>query len=199
MSITTYAELKTAVANWLHRDDLTSYVDDIITLGERRILREIRTRDMEASLNLTLSNGVATVPSDYVALKHARIDGSPSRPLSQMGASQVYQKFPLRSASGIPQYIAVDNGSFIFGPFPDSSYTLLGTYYKRLSALSSGTNTLFTSNPDLYLAASLSEALAFNANDKRLAVWEAKYQSIKEMLNSEDEAARGNELAVTTA
>ena len=199
MAITTYAELKTAVANWIHRDDLTAYVDDIITLGEKRILREVKTRDMEAALNLTISNGVATIPSDYVSIKHARVDGSPSQPLGSVTASQLYTQFPLRSGSGKPQKIAVDQGSFIFGPYPDSNYTILGTYYKRLPALSTGVNALFTANPDLYLAAALGEALAFNANDKRLAVWEAKYQSIKEALNTEDENSRGSELAVTPA
>lgn len=199
MAITTYAELKTAVANWLHRDDLTAYVDDIITLGEKRILREVKTRDMEAALNVTTSSGVATIPSDYVSLKHARVDGAPTQPLTAVTASQLYTQFPLRSGAGKPQKIAVDQGSFIFGPFPDASYTILGTYYKRLPALSTGVNALFTANPDLYLAAALGEALAFNANDKRLLVWESKYQAIKEALNTEDENSRGSELAVTPA
>ena len=47
MSITTYSELKTAVANWLNRDDLTSVIPDFIALTEADMDRKIRHWRME--------------------------------------------------------------------------------------------------------------------------------------------------------
>jgi hypothetical protein len=41
MSITTYAELKTAVANWLARADLTDRIPEFILMAEDRIAREL--------------------------------------------------------------------------------------------------------------------------------------------------------------
>ena len=47
MSITTYAELKSAIANWLLRDDLTSVIPDFIALAEADMNRAIRHWRME--------------------------------------------------------------------------------------------------------------------------------------------------------
>ena len=69
MSIANYSDLKTAVANWLNRSDLTSYVSDIVMLGEAKIYRELRIRAMETALSDTIASGVIAVPSDYIEMK----------------------------------------------------------------------------------------------------------------------------------
>lgn len=47
MSISTYAELKTAIANFLARTDLTEQIPNFIQLAEARLSRELETRDQE--------------------------------------------------------------------------------------------------------------------------------------------------------
>ena len=47
MAIGTFAELKTAIANWLDRDDLTARVPEFIALSEARINRALDVRQME--------------------------------------------------------------------------------------------------------------------------------------------------------
>ena len=44
MALGTYSDLKTAVANHLARDDLTSVIDDFIDLAEARLSRELISR-----------------------------------------------------------------------------------------------------------------------------------------------------------
>lgn len=192
MSITTYAELKSGVKNWLKRGtDLDSYLDDIITLGEKRIYRELRVRAMETSLSVTLSSGLAAIPSDFVEIKYAYIDGSPVQYLQMREAAWIIENYPTRSAEGKPKFFAQDGAYFIFGPFADSTYTLKGTYFKRLDALSSATNTLFTNNPDLYLMAALAESAVFlGYEDKNVARWEAKYQDIQARIQAENDKGR---------
>lgn len=102
MAITTYAELQTAVGNWLHRGDLTSIIPDLIRLGELRIFREVRCRVMETALNSTIASGVVAVPSDYLDLKFAYVDATPTSPLQRVAVSQIYEHYPNRSASGKP-------------------------------------------------------------------------------------------------
>ena len=46
MAINTYDNLKTTIANYLNRSDLTSYIGDFITLTESRLNRELRVREM---------------------------------------------------------------------------------------------------------------------------------------------------------
>jgi hypothetical protein len=49
VSISNYDELKTAVANWLERSDLTSRIPEFIAFGEDRIGTDLRIRAMETS------------------------------------------------------------------------------------------------------------------------------------------------------
>ena len=44
MALATYSDLKTSIANFLARDDLTSNIDDFIDLTEARLSRELYTR-----------------------------------------------------------------------------------------------------------------------------------------------------------
>lgn len=188
MAITTYAELKTAVSNWLTRDDLTAYIEDFISLCEARIYRDLRIRCMEASLSSAISSGVVAVPTGYKEMKFAYLDGSPTQKLSRKDEEWIYQNYPSRSSDGMPNFFAIEVDNFIFGPYPDSAYTMKGTYYKKLDALSeSNTANWFTVNaPDLLLFGSLCEAEPFIKNDARLTLWNAKYELAKTRIQLED-------------
>ena len=189
MSIANYSDLKTAVANWLNRSDLTSYVSDIVMLGEAKIYRELRIRAMETALSDTIASGVIAVPSDYIEMKHAYVDGSSTESLQRVSLERMYEAYPTRSADGKPKFYAREAGNFIFGPYPDSGYTVKGVYYKRMTALSdSNTTNWFTTNaPDILLWASLVEAEAFIKNDPRLPMWKDRYEESKAMIQDEDD------------
>ena len=68
MSITNYTELKTAVADWLNRDDLTdARITDFIQMAENRIFHVLRVPPMEKYANLTTdTEGKVTVPGDFL-------------------------------------------------------------------------------------------------------------------------------------
>ena len=175
MSITTYQELQTSVANWLSRDDLTSIIPDLITIGEKRIFREVRCRVMETTLTGTTSSGVIAVPSDYLAIKFAYISGTPVSKLARMSASQLYERWPLRTATGLPVAIAREGANFIFGPFPVLDYTIGGIYYAKPTVIATSANALFLANPDLYLFSALCEAAPYLKDDQRAVIWEGLF------------------------
>lgn len=201
MSISTYSELQTAVANWLQRDNLNSIIPDLIMLGEKRILRKVRVRSMESELNGTISNGVLAVPDDYLDLKFVYLDAIPTIPLRRVSGSQVYQQFPYRSSVGKPQIIGRQGDNFIFGPYPDSTYTVKGIYYAKPESIQTSANDLFLDNPDLYLFAALAEAAPYLKDDNRIQLWEAKREAIIMDLDNQDveEYSSGGGMAVTTA
>lgn len=64
MALTTFSELKTAVANFLSRGDLTSRIPEFITLAEDRISKDLRIRAMEATVDIVfgkiLTGGTVT-------------------------------------------------------------------------------------------------------------------------------------------
>ena len=203
MSIASYSDLQTAVSNWLNRADLTSYIPDLITLAQARIYRELNIRTMETALNVTISSGVAAVPSDYINLKSAYIDGTPVQVLQRRKVEFIYDKYPTRSSGGKPKFIAREGSNFIFGPYPDSGYTVKGIYYAQLPSLSnSNTTNWFTANaPDILLFASLAEAEPFIKNDPRVALWEAKYQAAKQSIQGadDDEEDSGSSLTASVS
>lgn len=189
MAITNYSELKTAAANWLHRSDLTSYIPDFITFGEAQIYRDLRIRAMETSLNTSISAGVLSVPSGYLEMKFIYADSSPVQKLTRKDAEWIYTNYPTRSSDASPKFFAREGDNFIFGPYPDSGYTVKGIYYKKLDALSdSNTSNWFTTNaPDLLLYAALIAAEPFIKNDARLPTWKAMYDVIKNSVQDTDD------------
>lgn len=188
MAITTYAELKTAVYNWTHRADLANYVDDIITIGEKWIFRKARTRDMETAFSVSIGT-TTSVPADFVEIKHAYISGTPIIPLEVQSPEYIQSRYTDRVGTGTARFIAVVGDGFIFGPNINTG-TLYGTYYKRLTVVSSSANALFTKNPDLYLFAALAETQAFIKDDERVALWTAKRDQILADVNAEDKQSR---------
>lgn len=185
MSISNYSELQTAVGSWLHRTNLTSTIPDLIMIGEKRINREVRNQAMETAFNTAISTGVCAVPSGFVEWKTAYIDGSPIRPLQVKSLDWIYNEYPVRAAQGRPFFIARNGSNFEFGPYPDSGYTVKGTYYARLAPVSTTWHAFATLYPDLYLFASLAEAKPFILDDPRIPIWEAKYAEIRDALNHE--------------
>jgi len=188
MALASYANLKTAVADWLADDTLTTYIPDFITLAEARIYRELKVRQMETALSSAIASNVLAVPSGFMQMKWAYVDGSPTSPLQQVSLEYLYSKYPTRSSDGKPRYFAREGENFVFGPCPDSTYTIKGVYYKKLTVLSDAntTNWLITDAPDLILFASLSEAKAFLMDDPRIQLWEAKYANSKSMIEQQD-------------
>lgn len=202
MSLATYSDLKSAIANWTKRADLTSYLDDLITVGETRIHREVYTHHTEEDLNVTIAgDGTAAIPSDYRSLQEAYVDTTGGPDLTQASATQVRRKsYTSGQQPGCPKLIATKGSSFIFWPPPASAYTIKGTYYKNPGTLSSAVYTMFTDNPDLFLYAALCATAPFLKDDKRVAIWETEYNNVKNAVEKAEERYRfGGRLQITAA
>jgi hypothetical protein len=202
MTISTLANLENQVKSFLHRASILDAVgadntDDLIELGEKWIFRKARTPEMEATLSGQIdSTGVLAVPTDYASLKHARISRTPTANLKMRPTRWILERYPLRSADGVPQFIGRDGSTFVFGPFPDSTYTVNGVYYAKPTSVISSANSLFTTNPDLYLYAALAEANSFIKNNQWIALWVVKRDSILMDVNGEADEGRYDDLAV---
>lgn len=205
MALTNYTELQAAVASFTHRSDLTSIIPDLITLAEKRIFREVRVRVMESTFSGTIASGVIALPSDYLELKFAYTSANPTSQLSRASASQIYAKYPMRTAEGKPQLIGREGSNFIFGPYPDSAYTVAGIYYAKPTIIATSANALFLANPDLYLYATLAETAPYVEDDPRwsakVALWEGKYGAVKQQMAFEDasESGSGGLMAIRAA
>ena len=188
MALDSYSGLKTAIADWLNRNDLDA-IDDFIDLAETRIYRDLRIRAMETALSGTISSGTLALPTGYMGLKHAYIDRDPVQWLDAKDAQFIYRNYPTRAADGTPGFIAEDGGVFIFGPYPDTGYSVKGVYYKRLDGLSGSnpTNWLTTDAPDLILFGALCEAEPYVGADERMPMWQSRFFDAMERVKLEEE------------
>jgi hypothetical protein len=156
---------------------------------------------METAFSTAISSGVIALPTGYKELKFAYINTSPVARLTRKAASWIYEKYPFRSAYGQPAFIAREGSNFIFGPYPDSTYTVSGVYYKNLGPLSSSAHAVFTNNPDLYLYATLVAAEPYIKNDKRLPMLKEEFgrilTSVQMESDKEDESGGGLEMVAS--
>ena len=191
MAVNTYSDLKVALKNRLDESPADSVIDDWIDLAEDRIARDLRVEDMEVAFSVTISGGVAAVPADFLGLKTAYVDGSPVVMLHPKSLDWVVSNFPTRSGDAKPHYIARNGANWEFGPYPDADYTVKGTYYRRLPALSASNESgwLVTAAPALIFYAALVEAADYYA-DPRMAAWDARYEKELRRVQRSDKRSR---------
>lgn len=180
--VTSYTTLLTAVTDWLARSDLTTFVPNFVQMWEEDFLREPKNfgRWMEASADPVIASSVVTVPSAYLGLKYAYVSGSPSSRLDRASINQLYGRYPRGSDTGLPAWIAREAGNFVFGPAPDSTYTIHLLYWAKPTLLRSfaanaAAHWIIVNAPDLAIYGSLIAAEPFLQNDKRLGLWQTMY------------------------
>ena len=182
MSLNNYSDLQTNIANWLGgRADLGPYIPDFITLFEVAANRRLRVRKMEvANLPLTTTNGVASLPTDYLMWRDVHWNGL-SNTLGQAQAfeldfvhpSYFYYRYGI-ATNGIPTMFTIQDGTISIVTFDDTGQLFM-SYYQKIPTLSgAGTNWLFQDHPDVYLWGSLAETAGFTQDDNALRKWVAR-------------------------
>ena len=192
--ITTYGELKTAIANWLDDDNLTSRIPEFISLCEDRIAQNLRIRLMETSADLTVNAQEVSLPTGYLGHRRLYLSGNPVRILNYETPDNFWQSY-MSTDTAKPVAFTVEGDNFVFGPAPDTTYTGKILYYKRLTAFSddADTNTLLTTARGLYLYGSLIEAATYLEDDVSILKWSALFDDLidKVMTNDKRDRASG--------
>ena len=191
MALDTYANLKTEIANYLNRTDLTSYLDTFIDLAEARHARDLRVREMESvDTSITTVAGTQSydLPTGYLEMRYVTWQSNPYTFLAYMTPPDFFRVYNAGEGSGSPGYYTIVGSKIYLGKQPDAANVLELGFFKRPTALSSSntTNDILTYFPDLYLYASLAESEPFLMNDERLPVWAGLY---KEGVNSANNSA----------
>jgi len=206
MAIGTYAELQTAVANWLDRDDLTDRIPEFIALAEAKMNRNLRISLMEnVSTDILMANGTRdySLPTGFTGMKEFHLTTSPITPLSYI-TPEMMNRMWAGSNTGRPQAFTLfsDAGTrkIRVGPSPDSDYTTSMLFLKKIDALSTTNTTeaMLTENPDVYLYGALLEAEPFLMNDSRVQLWANMLEKVAQDLQERDIFDRhsGSELRV---
>lgn len=195
MTISTYAELKTAIADFLNRDDLTSAIPNFIALAEADISREIRHWKMEARSQGQQSSGdeYMQLPSDWLETIRLHLTGSGTSPLDLLSrASMADKRAGDEDTAGTPQYYCHADGQIQLYPTPDADTDVELLYYQKVAALSDSntTNWLLTDAPDVYLYGSLVHTAPYLGEDNRTMVWAQLYAAALQKLQQSSQRAR---------
>ncbi len=184
----------------------------IITNAELRLYRELDLVDTtfrDSSNTLALGTRNFTLPSingTFIVCEQLNVitpagttnpESGTRNPLIPVSIDTLDFLWPSTSGSTLPVYFSMmDQDLAIVGPFPDQTYTIevVGTYRPPSLSTSVTTTPLSVFFPDLFLAASMIEASAFQRNfgamaddPKQSISWESHYQTlIKDAKTEED-------------
>lgn len=178
---TTYATLKTEIADFIERNDLTSVVDTFIDLCEAEMQRELKLLSFESSGTVTVTNGEGTLPAGFSAVRSVSWDGLPERQLHYVTPSRL-RAVNATDPAFVSFYTITGN---VFKVADDSSGTLNLTYMANFTPLSDGntTNAILTNHPAAYLYGSLVHAAVyckdFDGGVTYKGLFDAEMQKIK--------------------
>ena len=193
MAITTYTELKAAVADFLNRDDLTSVIPTFISLAEADMNRTVRHWRMENRASAEVDSQYSAIPADMIEPIRLHLETTNFRPLTATSPIDLQER---RSAgldvAGKPQYYAFTQGEIELYPTPDATYSLEMNYYARIPTLSGAvaTNWMLTYFPDAYLYGALAHSAPYLGEDVRTQTWAALYQNAITGIMRESEQAK---------
>lgn len=186
-----YSDLKTKVADYLARSDLTSQVVDFIDLADDRIHLDLRIRAMETSADVTVSSRTASLPTSFLEMRRLYLNVTDVPALEYVAPDVYWSKYG-SAISGQPKIYTIEGDNLVFAPTPDSTYTAKALYYKKFDALSddSDTNWILSNARGLYLYGALLEAAPFIRNDPRLALWSAMWDNTLDRVMQADKRDR---------
>jgi hypothetical protein len=199
--ITNYGNLKTAVAQWLDRSDLTDRIPEFIQLAENKIFRTLRCAGNEQWATYPASSAnrqTFQIPNDYL---EAKILMYGSERLTRI-TDQKYLALQSRSnAAGTPIFFARLKDQLYLYPSADYDADISLIFYESQGPMvldTDYTRTLLFA-PDLYLYGALIEAQAFLIGDERIAVWGSQYQAAMAgiMNQAQDDEVSGSTVSVS--
>ena len=193
MPITTYAELKTSITDFLNRDDLDTVAPTFISLAEADIQRKIRHWRQEKRSTAEIDTQYSAIPADFLEIIRFYITSGDTRPLELISQAELLDRKRLAmNTTGTPSYYALTAGEIEVYPAPDATYTVELYYFGRVPALSDSetTNWLLQYFPDVYLYGALMHTAPYLKDDARLQVWAALYQQGIDAINASSEKAK---------
>lgn len=183
MAVSNFTEIKSAVANWLHRTDLTANIPEFIELAEWRLARDLRISPMIVSSSVTVAaaGSTGTLPTGMMEIANVRI--SSGAELHFVPIDTIDRV----TGSGVPWAYSIQGSSVLVSPSWTAGGTLTMMHYQKPTALSDTalTNAFTTYCPDALLYGALMEAAPYLIDDTRIAIWKGYYETAVDRINEQ--------------
>lgn len=192
MAISNYAELKSAVADWLNRADLTSAIPNFVALAEAKFNRDLRTRQQVKRAYATLTGQYIQLPTDWAEGINLQLNVNPVRVLDFVTTDQADRIKARRYGDTDADAYTIVGSQLEVIPVVGDDTEIEMAYYAKVPALSDSntTNWLLTEWPDLYLYGTLVHAAPYLREDDRIATWKGLADQLTEEIRLSDERAK---------
>ena len=193
MALANYVDLQASVITWINRADLAAIVPDFIAIAEAHHSRDLRLRKQITTTTLsTIANARGiSLPVDFLEFENLSILTSPERQITYATVEQLDSVYPNNGQVGVPSLYTVEADQILFGPTPDSIYSVSALYYARFPSLvTASTNWLMTNHPTVYLFASLMQACIYIKDKSGAAEYKALYDQVAKDLQTQDDRAQ---------
>ena len=202
MAFSTYSELKTSIANFLARDDLTAQIPDFIRLAEARMSRELDARLMEkrATATTVAGDSYISLPTDLREIRNVQLNTDPVKTLDYYTVQMINTDYA-GQGQGKPKAYSIVGTEILLKPTPDAAYTLEIVYGENVQALSDEdtNNTILLRHPDAYLYGSLMNAYTYLMDETRASQYDQLFTRIMDEIIRDTEKARyGGVLSMKT-
>ena len=198
----TYTSLKSEVADWSHRSDLTAKMDIFTELAEAVINKDLRALDMEKELiDVSFTDSYYDLPADYLEMRSLYLTISGARRAIELLPPKVLDQ-RYNFATGSPCAYTVKAGQIEFRPGIEASSPYVGsyTYFARVPSLvTNATNTILTKFPMVYLSAMMTQVYLYLQDDEEMAKWVSIYDNQVSMANKSAGGGRYNLPSVRSA
>jgi hypothetical protein len=186
-TITNYSTLKSTIADYLNRADLTSQIETFIQFAEADLNTRLRCREQIVRAEATSSAEYVQLPADWLEAINLHIVGG-QQPLRYvtLDEADIINKEQIYTA---PHFYSLMNGAIEIIPEPADDIDIEMIYYSKITSLSNvnTTNWLLTKAPDVYLYGALTHAAPFLMDDQRIPVFAQIYLARVQALQDESQ------------
>ena len=169
-----YGELKQAILDDTHRDDLSTHVARFVRQCEGMIRRELRGYVLKTTLTDSDrdAEGVYNLPARLLEIRDLRLQGRQGDAIQRVAPGQIRR---LEATTDVVQYCQYGNDTIEFRGVPGTAEVFDLTYFGTPAPFSndSDENDLLTDHETLYMAGS--KAFLYNhTQDRQLMIDEAQ-------------------------
>lgn len=169
LAFDSYAALKTAIADWMNRSDLTGSIPAMVALAEARMRRKLEPLYNETGVAITTVGGVADLPSDFGTGERLIFEdrGYTIPRYSSLNVADL----DLDTSAAQPYGYTIENSQIRMWPSCDVTLKLL--YRPVFVGLSDAntSNDVLSMFPDAYFFGSMLFAEGYVANDTRASLF----------------------------
>jgi len=195
----TYAELCTAIQDYVENSFSTDQLNLFIIESEQRIYNSIQLPDLRKNVTglVTLHNKYLQCPSDFLSVYSIAVVDPTSGDYTYLlnkDVNFIREAYPSPTAYGTPKYYAifgprsddVNELTFILGPTPDVQYTTeLHYFYYPPSIVDAGVTWLGENFDSALLYGSILEAYTFLKGDVDIMTnYRQRYEEAMNLLNT---------------